>query len=123
MWFMDLRIHPVVLSNLGVSTEERRFHTGTYARRKGPFTRSIRTWSGTCRRGVWDYMLGGYPVIKKWISYREERVLGRHLRPEEARAVTDIVRRITAIVMMGPALDEVYAAVKRAGFDRPPRIG
>jgi hypothetical protein len=26
---------------------------------------------------VWDYTLGGYQVIKKWLNYREQSVLGR----------------------------------------------
>ena len=33
---------------------------------------------------IWDYRLGGYQVLKKWLSYREQKVLGRRLRAEEA---------------------------------------
>jgi hypothetical protein len=43
-------------------------------------------------RGVWDYYIGGYQVLKKWLSYREQGVLGRALTPEEARYVTEMVR-------------------------------
>src|SRR5262249_1511618 len=32
-------------------------------------------------RTVWDYRLGGYQVIKKWLSYREKELLGRDLEP------------------------------------------
>ena len=32
---------------------------------------------------VWNYRLGGYQVLKKWLSYREHAILGRPLRPEE----------------------------------------
>ena len=32
---------------------------------------------------VWRYKLGGYQVLKKWLSYRERPILGRALRPEE----------------------------------------
>ena len=32
---------------------------------------------------VWVYKLGGYQVLKKWLSYRERGVLGRALLPEE----------------------------------------
>ena len=28
-------------------------------------------------RKVWEYKLGGYQVLKKWLSYREHRLLGR----------------------------------------------
>ena len=34
---------------------------------------------------VWTYTLGGYQVVKKWLSYREEGVLGRALTADEAR--------------------------------------
>ena len=34
---------------------------------------------------VWGYKLGGYQVLKKWLSYRERKVLGRSLRPEEVQ--------------------------------------
>ena len=46
---------------------------------------------------VWDYKLGGYQVLKKWLSYREHKVLGRNMRPEEVRHFTDTARRIAAI--------------------------
>ena len=38
---------------------------------------------------VWHYKLGGYQVLKKWLSYRERGVLGRPLRPEEVQHFTD----------------------------------
>ena len=46
---------------------------------------------------VWDYQLGGYQVLKKWLSYRESKVLGRLLLPEEIQHFTDTARRIAAI--------------------------
>jgi hypothetical protein len=59
---------------------------------------------------VWGYSLGGYQVIKKWLSYREQSVLGRPLKLDEALYVSEMVRRIAAILMMGPALDANYRA-------------
>ena len=47
---------------------------------------------------VWHYKLGGYQVLKKWLSYRERGVLGRALRPEEVQHFTDTARRIAAIL-------------------------
>jgi hypothetical protein len=64
-------------------------------------------------RGVWEYTIGGYQVIKKWLSYRERQLLKRGLKLEEARTVTAIARRIAAIIVMGPELDANYAAIKR----------
>ncbi len=43
---------------------------------------------------VWHYKLGGYQVLKKWLSYREEKVLGRSMLPEEVQHFTDTARRI-----------------------------
>jgi hypothetical protein len=61
---------------------------------------------------VWRYTIGGYQVIKKWLSYRERALLGRDLKPEEARYVTEMVRRIVALVLMQPELDANYERVK-----------
>ena len=47
---------------------------------------------------VWNYKLGGYQVLKKWLSYREGKVLGRSLLPEEVQHFTDTARRIAAII-------------------------
>jgi hypothetical protein len=61
---------------------------------------------------VWRYTIGGYQVIKKWLSYRERALLGRDLKAEEARYVTEMVRRIAALVLMQPELDANYERVK-----------
>ena len=47
---------------------------------------------------VWTYKLGGYQVLKKWLSYRERGVLERALTPQEVQHFTDIARRIAAIL-------------------------
>ena len=53
---------------------------------------------------IWDYKLGGYQVLKKWLSYRERAILSRALTPEEVQHFTDTARRIGAILeMVGPA--------------------
>ena len=49
---------------------------------------------------VWNYKLGGYQVLKKWLSYREQTVLGRPLKPEEVQHFTHTARRIGAILML-----------------------
>lgn len=66
---------------------------------------------------VWEYYIGGYQVIKKWLSYREDKILGRALNPEEAREVTSTARRIAAIILLQPRLDANYLRVKEAAFD------
>ncbi len=68
---------------------------------------------------VWSYTIGGYQVIKKWLSYREKDLLGRGLTPEEVREVRDMARRITALLLLGPRLDANYLAVKESAFHWP----
>ena len=48
---------------------------------------------------VWRYKLGGYQVLKKWLSYREHTILKRPLKPEEVQHFTDTARRIGAILL------------------------
>ena len=48
---------------------------------------------------VWRYKLGGYQVLKKWLSYRERAVLGRALLPEEVGYFAEVARRIGAILV------------------------
>jgi hypothetical protein len=96
---------------------------------------------------VWEYTLGGYQVIKKWLSYRESRLLGRILMPqeleegrvlgrsltkeereqgrllgrpitpEEARHVTEMARRIAALLLLQPKLNANYQAVKAGAYE------
>ena len=50
---------------------------------------------------VWRYKLGGYQVLKKWLSYRERDILDRALTPEEVQHFTDTARRIAGILSAG----------------------
>ena len=61
---------------------------------------------------VWHYTIGGYQVIKKWLSYREADLLGRPLTPDEAREVMNMARRVAAIILLHPTLDENYYQCK-----------
>jgi hypothetical protein len=66
---------------------------------------------------VWKYTIGGYQVMKKWLSYRERTLLGRDLTVDEARYVTEMTRRIAAILLLEPALDENYQRVKAGTWE------
>ena len=48
---------------------------------------------------VWDYRLGSYQILKKWLSYRERKVLGRNLRAAEVQHFADTARRIAALLL------------------------
>lgn len=94
---------------LGVSPEEALRRLGE--RTCDVFLNDVAYWRNI-PKGVWEYVIGGYQVIKKWLSYRERDVLGRSLRNEEVREVTNIARRIAAIRLMELALDANYAHYK-----------
>lgn len=57
---------------------------------------------------VWNFTIGGYQVLKKWLSYRERKLLGRALTPGEVR---DVARRLR---LMTPELDANYRACAAA---------
>ena len=70
---------------------------------------------------VWNYYIGGYQVIKKWLSYREYDLLGRPLKLEEVDEVTNMIRRIAALVLMEQELNENYQRVKANTYDPSPK--
>jgi len=59
-------------------------------------------------RGAWETVIGGYQVMKKWLSYRGFKVLGRDLTVAEAREVEAMARRLACLLALQPALDENY---------------
>jgi len=78
-------------------------------------------WTNVPER-VWDYTLGGYQVLKKWLSYRETLVLGRTLKADEARTFSQIARRIAAILLMEEDLDASYRRCSAETWDWPAAV-
>ena len=68
---------------------------------------------------IWEYTLGGYQVLKKWLSYREQSLLGRSLTVDEVTYVRDVTRRIAALLLLAPELDANYAALKTNVYEWP----
>jgi hypothetical protein len=85
---------------------------------KGP-KRLQHSTGKTSRPGCGSITIGGYQVVKKWLSYREQELLGRPLRSEEAREVTAMTRRLAAIILLQPGLDANYKAVKGHAYAWP----
>ena len=56
------------------------------------------TYWANVPRPVWQYRLGGYQVLKKWLSYRDHKVLNRPLTYEELNHFSEAARRIAAIL-------------------------
>jgi len=83
---------------LGQGLEENLAHLGATTR--DVYLNDVAYWRNI-PAGVWSYAIGGYQVMKKWLSYRERSLLGRDLSKEEAREVMDMARRIAAILSAG----------------------
>jgi hypothetical protein len=79
------------------------------------YLNDVAYWSNIPIR-VWEYTIGGYQVIKKWLSYREEKLLGRSLTKEEVRYVQEMARRIAAVLLLEPALDANYRSIKEHAY-------
>jgi hypothetical protein len=66
---------------------------------------------------VWTYQLGGYPVLKKWLGYRQaDRRDGRPLTDDERRWFRQIIQRIAALLALGPSLDRLYQEAASSAF-------
>jgi hypothetical protein len=66
---------------------------------------------------VWTYQLGGYPVLKKWLGYRQaDRRDGAALTDEERRSFRQIIQRIAALLALGPTLDVLYQETAAGAF-------
>jgi hypothetical protein len=58
---------------------------------------------------VWTYQLGGYPVLKKWLGYRQaDRRNGATLTDDERRWFRQMIQRISALLALGSKLDALY---------------
>ena len=68
---------------------------------------------------IWEYYIGGYQVIKKWLSYREKGVLGRSLTIKEVEYVSEIARRLAFLRVLEPRLDANYLAIKANCYKWP----
>ncbi len=60
---------------------------------------NARTFWRNVPPSVWRYKLGGYQVLKKWLSYRERSILNRPLKPEEIQHFADTGRRISTMAL------------------------
>jgi hypothetical protein len=63
---------------------------------------------------VWELTIGGYQVMKKWLSYREFSFLNRPLTLAEVDEVQAMARRLAALCLLQPELDANYLKVKSA---------
>ena len=78
---------------------------------------TIDTYFGNVPELVWNYQLGGYPVLKKWLGYRQtDRRDGRPLTDDERRWFRQIIQRVAALLALGPLLNELYEETAASAF-------
>lgn len=66
---------------------------------------------------VWTYQLGGYPVLKKWLGYRQsDRRNDNPLTDDERKWFRQIIQRIAALLAVGTELDALYQSVAANAF-------
>lgn len=58
---------------------------------------------------MWECRIGGYQVLKKWLSYRDRSIIERALTGEEVGHLQQTARRLAAVLLLGPELDAAYA--------------
>jgi hypothetical protein len=62
--------------------------------------------------GVWLFQLGGYPILKKWLGYRQANRCGANpLSNEERQWFRAVIQRIAALLALSPQLDALYQQV------------
>jgi hypothetical protein len=66
---------------------------------------------------VWRYELGGYPVLKKWLGYRQaSRRKGEPLTLAERQHFRSMIQRIAALLALHEAADALYEKAAAAAF-------
>lgn len=66
---------------------------------------------------IWQYELGGYPVIKKWLGYRDRGRRGdQPLSIQEMNYLRNMVHRNAALLVLHSGLDQLYEAASKDSF-------
>lgn len=72
---------------------------------------------GNIPKAVWSYEISGYPVLKKWLGYRQAgRRDGRPLTLEERQHFRSMVQRLAALLTLHEAADALYEKSAAAAF-------
>jgi hypothetical protein len=68
-------------------------------------------------QAVWTYQLGGYPVLKKWLGYRQaDRREGKPLTDDERKWFRQIIQRVAALLALGNDLNDLYQLAAADAF-------
>lgn len=72
---------------------------------------------GNVPKAVWRYELGGYPVLKKWLGYRQAaRRNGQPLTLGERQHFRSMIQRIAALLVLHEAADALYEKAAASAF-------
>jgi hypothetical protein len=68
-------------------------------------------------KAVWRYELGGYPVLKKWLGYRQaNRRNGQPLTLEERQHCRSMIQRLAALLALRNTADTLYEKAAAVAF-------
>jgi hypothetical protein len=72
---------------------------------------------GNVPKAVWRYELGGYPVLKKWLGYRQAaRRNGQPLTLGERQHFRSMIQRVAALLALHQVADALYEKAAAAAF-------
>jgi hypothetical protein len=80
----------------------------TWGQRTGDLFINESAFFSNVPEAVWTYQLGGYPVLKKWLGYRQSDRRGGPLNNEERQWFRSMIQRVAVLLALGPALDALY---------------
>lgn len=110
----ELKAIEMGAANLGLTKEDVLARLGE--RTYDVFLNDHAYWCNIPSR-VWEFYVGGYQVIKKWLSYREWRITGRPLTVEEVDHIRDTARRVAAVLLLSFELDSNYEVIKKSTYN------
>jgi hypothetical protein len=65
---------------------------------------------------IWGFTIGGYQVLKKWLSYRVESIIGRPLTLADVNYFRDTARRLAALRLLTRELDSNYRSSAEGSY-------
>lgn len=69
------------------------------------------TYWSSIPSNVYRFTIGGYQILKKWLSYRNRDVIGRPISHSEAVEVTRMARRLAALLLIQTELNTNYMGI------------
>ncbi|MBX4959523.1 helicase [Rhizobium lentis] len=90
---------------------------GVWGQRTGDLYINDNAFFANVPEAVWTYQLGGYPVLKKWLGYRQaKRRNDEALTNDERKWFRQIIQRIAALLALGHELDTLYQQAASDAF-------